>query len=248
MAFRQTVTAPPGLPLLRQLWRHLGFFHWPVEPDLISAVLPPGIDVDTFDGVAYLGLVPFTMVGTRPPFLPALPGFSDFHEVNVRTYVHVGGRDPGVWFFSLDASSHLAVSGARALYKLPYFHASIAMAVHQDPIDVIDFRSSRNGAANLRCTYQPTGEVRPAQPDTLEFFLVERYLLYSWDGRRLRTARVFHQPYPLQTARLNDGFEDTLVAQSGVARPDGPPPLAHYAREVDARIYRPRVAREPSSA
>jgi uncharacterized protein YqjF (DUF2071 family) len=226
---------------MRQLWRHLGFFHWPVDPDQISAVLPPGIEVDTFDGVAYLGLVPFTMLGTRPPFLPALPGFSDFHEVNVRTYVHAGGRDPGVWFFSLDASSSLAVAGARAVYKLPYFHASIAMTVQQTSRDVIDFRSSRDSAAQLTCVYQPTGEVRPAQPDTLEFFLIERYLLYAWDGRRLRTARVFHQPYPLQTARLGDGFKDTLVAQSGVARPDGPPPLAHYAREVDVRIYRPRL-------
>jgi uncharacterized protein len=115
------------------------------------------------------------------------------------------------------------------------------MAVQQTPRDVIDFRSSRGGAARLACVYQPTGEVRPAQPDTLEFFLIERYLLYAWDGRRLRTARVFHPPYPLQSARLGDCFEDTLVATSGVARPDGPPPLAHYAREVDVRIYRPRL-------
>src|SRR6266576_3244006 len=119
---------PNATPWLLQNWHHLLFLHWEIPPAELQALLPPGVHLDTFDGKAYAGLVPFTITGVRPIFTPPLPWVSEFHEVNVRTYVHHEGRDPGVWFFSLDASSVLAVAAARLTYKLPYFNAQIDCA------------------------------------------------------------------------------------------------------------------------
>ncbi|HET6151147.1 MAG TPA: DUF2071 domain-containing protein [Polyangia bacterium] len=258
---------PRGLPVMRQRWRHLGFLHWAVDPVALAALLPRSLELDTWQGQAFVGVVPFTVHGTRPPFLPAIPWLSDFHELNVRTYVHRRGRDPGVWFFSLDAASRLAVWGARATYKLPYFHASIALA-HSES-GAISFSSRRAAGAGGRprfaCSYQPSSS-RPSskQPSeqsskqsseplsapaelavgTRDFFLVERYLLYSWDGTRLRSARVWHQPYPIAPARIADLSQDVTDA-ARVEVEAGRPPIAHYCREVDVRIYAPTVVKEP---
>jgi hypothetical protein len=232
---------PDRVPVMRQRWRRLGFLHWTVEPDAIKRLLPPGLELDTWEGLAYVGIVPFTIRGTRPPFLPAVPGVLSFHEVNVRTYVHHDSGEPGVWFFSLDAASRLAVWGARLTYKLPYFFAR--MSLTEQPADVVTFRSRRaDEKADFGCTYQPTEDVKPAAAGTLEFFLVERYLLYSWDGANLRSARVWHQPYPLQSGRVHHLSQDLLSA-AGISIPAGQAPLVHVAREVDVRIYRPKLVR-----
>jgi len=229
---------PPGRRMMRQIWRHLAFLHWRVERDAIAALLPPGLEVDTFDGAAYVGVVPFTipLTQTGPLGLPMAPAF---HEINARTYVHRGGRDPGVWFFSLDATSRLAVAGARLWYGLPYFAADITLA---EAGGWIDYRSRRRRgvAASFRARYQPTGPVAPAVPGSLEFFLAERYLLFSRSGRALRTARVHHAPYPLQPAAAAE-VEQTLTDAAGLPAGAcaGEPPLVHYALEVDVGIYGP---------
>ena len=114
---------PPRWPVMRQKWRELLFVHWPVRPEELRPLVPPQLDLDLFDGMAYIGLVPFTMTGVRPVGLPPVRGLSSFHETNVRTYVHRARSDPGVWFFSLDAANRIAVSLARTLYHLPYYHA-----------------------------------------------------------------------------------------------------------------------------
>ena len=230
---------PAEWPVIRQIWRHLGFLHWPVDAAAVARLLPPGLEVDTFDGVAYLGIVPFTIPLSRTPRL-GLPVAPTFHEVNLRTYVHRGGRDPGVWFFSLDAGSRLAVVGARAAYHLPYFHARLSLQVSGDA--TVAYRSRRQGAgatAALTARYAPTGPVTPAAPGTREFFLAERYRLYAWNGRRLSSARVHHAPYPLQPAIASDVGE-TLTSAAGLPPPARPPALVHYARQVDVRIFRPR--------
>lgn len=211
----------------------------------LASLLPPGLELDTWDGKAYLGIVPFTVRGSRPPFLPAIPVVSSFHELNLRTYVHRRGRDPGVWFFSLDAASRLAVWGARATYKLPYFHASIALQLSEERI--VSFSSRRTGSGHdqphFACTYEPVSTPAEARLGTLEFFLVERYLLYSWDERRLRSARVSHRPYPLCPARILD-LDETLTSSIGVRVEPHQAPIAHYAEEVDVRIYPPSAVRE----
>ena len=117
---------PPRRAVMRQNWRHLLFLHWVVSPERLRPLVPAGLDLDLFEGRAYVGLVPFTMTDVRPLWAPAVAGLSNFHETNARTYVHRAGRDPGVWFFSLDAANPVAVALARAFFHLPYHHARIA--------------------------------------------------------------------------------------------------------------------------
>ena len=240
---RTTPTREPDAPVvMHQNWHHLLFLHWEVPPEELQRLIPQELTVDTFEGKAYIGLVPFTMTGVRAVMTPPLPWISNFHEVNVRTYVHLGGRDPGVWFFSLDASSAIAVAAARAAYKLPYFHSRIDFFASNEAIPTIDFVAKRddpNGTtpANLRIRYRAMeGIVTRASPHTIEHFLIERYILYTVDeDHRLRRARVHHRPYPVQRAEV-DGCEETLTWAAGIRRAETQP-LRHYASEVNVKIY-----------
>jgi uncharacterized protein YqjF (DUF2071 family) len=234
---------PPGWPLMRQRWQDLAFLHWSVRPETLAPILPPALELDLWEGKAYLGLVPFSIRGTRLPFLPPVPILSSFHELNVRTYVHRRGRDPGVWFFSLDAANRTAVWGARAVYKLPYFHASIALARGADGRTSFSSRRAPGGQPRFECAYEPVTPPAPVAPGSLAFFLIERYLLYSWDGRRLRKARVWHHPYPVSEARVADLAED-VAAAAGVPLDPGSAVLAHHSEGVDVRIYPPRLVRQ----
>lgn len=233
---------PDQTALLHQNWHHLLFLHWEIPPQELQALIPAGLTVDTFDGIAYAGLVPFTMTGVRPIGVPPLPWVSSFHEINVRTYVHRDGREPGVWFFSLDASSAIAVAAARAAYKLRYYHSQIEFRATQEPIPEIDFFSQRDDSlgmkpANAHIRYKAMeGIVTPAAPGSLEHFLCERYILYTEDdAHRLYRARVHHQPYPIQRADLLE-LDETLIWAAGIRRSEAHP-LRHYAREVNVKIY-----------
>ncbi|HEU4522454.1 MAG TPA: DUF2071 domain-containing protein [Thermoanaerobaculia bacterium] len=235
---------PDQQVVMYQDWRHLLFLHWEVPAAELQTLVPHGLTVDLFEGKAWVGLIPFTLGGVRPVLLPPMPGVSSFHEINVRTYVHHEGRDPGVYFFSLDASSSIAVEAARLAYHLPYFKSEIAFHASSDAMPLIDFTSRRDDArghmpANARIRYRPEeGPSRPAAPGTHEHFLAERYILYAKDAdHQLWRARVHHQPYPLQRADVFE-LEETLVWASGIRRP-GDPPLRHYAREVNVKIYAP---------
>jgi uncharacterized protein len=234
---------PEGLPVMKQRWAELLFLHWSVPAQAITALLPPGLEVDTFEGRAYVGLVPFTVTGARPTLMPALPGLSSFHEVNVRTYVHQAGSAPGVWFFSLDASNRLVVALARLSYKLPYRFARIHFTVREaDPASrpprrELRFVSQRvaGDAPDCEVNYGPTGAPAPASPGTLEHFLVERYVLYTASEGALYRARVYHAPYPLQPAWVG-GVRESLVRSAGLSRPESEP-LAHYASEVTVEVF-----------
>jgi len=233
---------PAQTVLLHQNWHHLLFLHWEIPPEDLQALIPARLTVDTCEGKAYVGLIPFTMTGVRAALTPPLPWISSFHEVNVRTYVHLDGRDPGVWFFSLDASSTLAVAAARAMYKLAYFDADIDFDASEGALPEIAFesrRTDRRGTlpANAHIRYQPAeGATQPAAPGSLEHFLVERYILYAQDEHHtLYRARVHHQPYPLQRAEIHH-LEETLVWAAGIRRPDSVP-MRHYAREVNVTVY-----------
>jgi uncharacterized protein YqjF (DUF2071 family) len=233
---------PDAQVLLHQNWHHLLFLHWEVPPLDLQKLLPEGLTLDTYEGKAYVGLIPFTLTGVRPILTPALPWISSFHEVNVRTYVHREGRDPGVWFFSLDASSAVAVTAARAAYKLPYFNALMEFEASREAIPTIEFESRREDPrgptpAHCHVRYLPVeGPFAPARPGTIEFFLAERYILYAQDeSHQLYRARVHHQPYPLQKAEVHE-LEETLVWAAGIKRPENIA-LRHYAREVNVKVY-----------
>jgi len=233
---------PRGRAVVHQRWAHLLFVHWQASPEALARLLPAGLDLDTFEGHAFVGLVPFTVTGTRPRWTPALPFFSRFHEVNLRTYVHRGGRDPGVWFFSLDAGSLLAVQGARAWYRLPYRLARIRLELGSGGTGQevsCEARRVWPGPLPAACSmrYGPAGAMAPAVPGTLEHFLIERYVLYGASRGRLYRARVHHPRYPVQAATV-DGLEETFSRAAGVSLM-GPALPSLYAREVEVEVFPP---------
>jgi uncharacterized protein len=224
--------------LMRQRWHHLLFLHWTVPAEALRRVIPASLEVDTFDGRAYVGLVPFTMTGIRPPILPALPVLSRFHEVNLRTYVRPPRGEAGVWFFSLDAASRLAVMGARAWYRLPYHFARMEMRPDGPGWTYRSHRLwPRPLPADCSLRYAPAGRAAVAGEGTLDHFLIERYALYTESGGRLWRARVRHPPYPVQGATVS-GLEESLSAAAGIPPPHGEL-LAHYSAGVDVEVFGP---------
>lgn len=227
---------PPGRPQGFQRWRTLLFLHWEVPEAALRPLLPPELTIDTFEGRAYVGVVPFTMRDVAPRWAPSVPGISHFHELNVRTYVHHEGRDPGVWFFSLDAAGTVAVLAARAGWGLPYHRASMDLEVNGDEV----LYSSRRRwpgpkPADLRVRYRIGEALGPAQPGTFEHFLCERYILFAPDGKSVRKGHVHHKPYPLRRATVLE-LEQSMVAVQGLPQsPD--PPHALCAAGVDVDIY-----------
>jgi uncharacterized protein YqjF (DUF2071 family) len=234
---------PDRLAVMRQSWRNLLFLHWRVAPELLRPLVPRELDLDLFEGTAYVGLVPFTMVGVRPIGLPPVRGLSRFHETNVRTYVHTSGRNPGVWFFSLDAANPVAVKLARALFHLPYYHARMFLESERSGLGKstgeILYAGMRLQPGPARASYliraRVAGKAQPACPGTLDHFLAERYLLYAKRRGCLFRGQVHHLPYPLQPAQALT-IDETLLAAAGIARPDSAP-LAHFAAGVDVEVF-----------
>jgi uncharacterized protein YqjF (DUF2071 family) len=225
---------PAGIPRGQQRWRSLLFLHWPVEERALRELVPASLDLDLHEGTAYVGIVPFAMEGVRPAWAPEHLAF-EFLETNVRTYVHVAGEDPGVYFFSLDAASQIAVTVARMGWGLPYHYSEMqfsrAGSVH-------DYRVNRvwGTRPSFSVRYELGEHLGPSQPGTLEHFLVERYFLHLERRGRVWSGRVHHPPYPVQRARVLD-VRDELVQASGLPPVDGAPTLVHYAEGVDVDIF-----------
>jgi uncharacterized protein YqjF (DUF2071 family) len=221
-----------------QQWRELLFLHWEYSAAAIQATLPEGLFVDTFGGKAYLGIVPFLMRNIRPRFLPAVPGLSNFMEMNLRTYVHDRNGVPGVWFYSLDADQWLAVKIARRFFHLPYEHAVTQLS--RSAGGRIRYESVRTGAraSGTRCVfdYAPGASVPEPGPGSLEFFLVERYRLYSSAPDGLRRGAVFHAPYNLCHADLAV-CDENLQPLNGFAPTGRPPDHVLMSRGVDVTIF-----------
>jgi uncharacterized protein YqjF (DUF2071 family) len=214
--------------VMYQEWHQLLFAHWAVPKEVLLPHIPAAFPLDTFHGQAWLGITPFRVENARARFLPPVPGISTFPELNVRTYVTLDGK-PGVCFFSLDAAQPLAVAGARALFRLPYFTADMDMEQDGPYVRYASRRTDPAGApAEFRGWYRPTGAVFEAERGSLEYFLTERYCLYTLDeeGRPCR-AEIHHPPWPLQPAEAE--FEiNTMASAQGLPQPDDPP-LLHFA-------------------
>ena len=231
---------PPGLPLMHQNWGKLLFMHWAIDPEILRPLIPGQLSIDTFDGTAWIGVVPFTMWGIRASFLPPIPGTSAFHELNVRTYVHYQGV-PGVWFFSLDAANSLAVWGARSFYHLPYFNAQMDLEQSENQIVYRSTRIDRRGApASFQGAWEIGKPLPPSQPGSIEFFLTERYCLYAAHRERIYRSRIWHQPWPLQSAKLVS-YKSTMVSGLGLPEPEDEP-LLHYAESISVDIWRLKTA------
>jgi uncharacterized protein len=218
--------------IMTQTWHDLLFAHWPVKAATMASMIPPGLALDLSDGMAWLGIVPFRMSNVSLRGLPALPWLSAFPELNVRTYVQVGGR-PGVYFFSLDASNPLAVIAARTFFHLPYYRASIHVEVAQERVGYDSRRCARRvRPARLRGTYWPTGSTFLARPGTLEYFLTERYCLYTFHrGSHVATVDIHHPPWSLQPACAE--FEVNTMAEAARIPLEPVRPILHFAKRQD---------------
>ena len=230
----------PGSPwVMRQTWSSLLFAHWRVPGDYMRDLVPDQLEIDTFDGSAWIAVVPFMMTGIRFRFLPPLPPAHQTLELNVRTYVRYGGR-PGVYFFSLDAEKRLIVEAARRWYHLPYHHASMKMkrATYTRYESVRTHVGSPDAA--LHSVYRPCSDPARSMPGSLEYFLTERYCLYAIDPYgRVLVGEIDHSPWPLQ--RAEGEFErNTMTEDLGVELRGNP--LLHYADSIDVKLWSPVAA------
>ena len=214
-----------------QNWRQLLFLHWQVPLEALRPLVPEALSLDVYEGAAYVGVVPFVMRDIRPRWLPAAAAFN-FLETNVRTYVHLNGR-PGVYFFSLDASSRLAVWAARYGWGLPYHHARMTI---EEAAGEMRYDSVRSTGPRHTAAYRVGESLGPSDPESLEFFLLERYLLFVSRRERVYVGQVHHTPYPAQQVELLE-VHDELIRAAGLEQPAVHPCFAHYASGVDVEIF-----------
>lgn len=233
------IPMPTGAWIMRQSWRELLFAHWPLAPQALRPLIPAALTLDTFEGEAWLGIVPFQMREVCPRGVPSLPWLSESPELNVRTYVTVRGI-PGVYFFSLDASNPLFVAVARAFFSLPYFHARMRVT-RQDEMIVYSSqrRLAKDPSAEFRARYRPTGPATLSAPGSLPHWLTERYCLYTLKGRgHVYRLDIHHGPWSLQPAEL-EITHNTMAQAHGICLPDTPP-LLHYSQQQDMLAWWPR--------
>lgn len=222
----------PSSPwVMTQTWNDLLFAHWPVAADVLREKIPKGFELDQFEGQAWVGIVPFYMTNVSPRGVPNVPWMSEFAELNVRTYVRVGGV-PGVYFFSLDAANPVAVGVARTVFNLPYFSANMRVNERDGWIEYESRRSSPSAPADFVARYRPTDDARPPVKGTLEHFLTERYCLFTVDSS-FHACRVdiHHPPWPLQAAEA-DITVNTMADAVGIRLP-ATAPLLHFAKRQD---------------
>lgn len=229
----------PDAPwMMTQSWHDLLFAHWPVAVDQVRALIPPGLELELFEDQAWLGVIPFHMTNVAPRAVPALPWVSEFPELNVRTYVRVDDK-PGVYFFSLDAGNPLAVAAARTLFHLPYYSASMEVRVENG---YVHYRSQRTNsgpvAAEFIAHYRPTSAVFLPRVGSLEYFLTERYCLYTVDKSfHLMRLDIHHEPWRLQHAEATIEL-NTMADAAGIRLPSMAP-IFHYSRRQDMVAWPP---------
>lgn len=224
----------PGTAVFHQSWDKLLFMHWEIPVEALRAQIPDRLQIDTYEGKAYIAITPLTIYGARPAYTPPLPVVSRSHEINVRTYVYLD-KVPGVWFFSLDANNPLAVAAARGLFNLPYYTASQSLEGDEKRIRFESSRASEE--AKFRAAWTIGEDLPPLEPGTLDFFLIERYCLYTTDDKnKLYRCRILHQPWRLQQTKELSDFESTMIEANGLPTPEGKP-LLHCGGPADVDVW-----------
>ncbi|HEX7289302.1 MAG TPA: DUF2071 domain-containing protein [Candidatus Angelobacter sp.] len=240
---RQTAhrTAPlPRRPwIMLQTWHDLLFAHWALTPEKIRPLVPQELELDLRDGRAYVAVAPFWMSGIRARWTPPLPRLSRFAELNVRTYVRYKGI-PGVYFFSLDAASRMAVRGARWGYGLPYFFAAMSVQSLGENLRYSSRRLEDPRPAEFLGRYRPISAPRVREAGSLEHFLTERYCLYTVDRGRVSRAYIHHLPGQLQDAEAEIEV-NTMAQAAGIELPQSKP-LLHFSRLLEVLIWWPERA------
>jgi uncharacterized protein len=221
--------------LMGQSWLDLLFAHWRVPEEALREVVPPELPIDTYDGSAWIGVTPFAVSGLRLRGTIPAPGISGFPELNVRTYVTVGGR-PGIYFLSLDTNSRAAVSAARRAYRLPYFHSEIETRRDEEGFCFDLIRISDDGPpAYFKARFGPEGERLPVRPGSLERWLTERYCLYTLDeARRVQRGEIHHPPWPLRPGWAE--IETNTMAMPFGIDLEGDP-LLHFSARQDVVLW-----------
>ena len=228
--------------MILQRWEHLLFLHWRYDVATVQATLPPGLTVDAWNGSAWLGLVPLFMRDVRPRFVPPISPLSDFLELNLRTYVYDASGRPGIYFYSLDCDQPVAVETARRLMHLRYEHCAMTATVGTG--GWVDFEAERIGTnAKSAFRYRPLGPANEATPDSLDFFLLERYRLFTTDdgGEQLSTVRVCHAPYRIRAAEVT-AWGDAPLWLASFAAPERAPEHVCVTDAVDVEVFAPEKA------
>ncbi len=227
---------PDGRNAGTQRWTDLLFVHFEVDPAELRRLVPGRLELDLLEGRAYVGLVPFQMQRIAPPFFPSALGL-DFLETNLRTYVHLEGDRPGVYFLSLEASNLLAVRVARTFWGLPYHDARMSLRTDEG---VRDYRTERTGSgAHLYARWKTGAPLGRAKPGTADHFLLERYLLYVERDGELHEGTVHHVPYPMVEANLLS-FDETLCRAAGIEQRGEHPAFVHASPGVDVEVFSTR--------
>jgi len=216
---------------MQQTWNDLLFAHWPVSANILRSLVPSILSLDAFNQQCWVAITPFRMSGVHARWTPSLPVASAFPELNVRTYVSYGGK-PGVYFFSLDAGSRLAVWVARTTYHLPYFPAQVSVAARNG---WIEYHAKRNRDAEFHLRYRPVGPARWRAAGTLEHWLTERYCLYTLVRDSLYRAEIHHPQWLLEDAEAEIA-SNTVARAAGVTLPEIPP-LVHFSRRLEVLTW-----------
>jgi uncharacterized protein len=221
--------------MLAQTWRDTLFAHWRVPYAALREIVPSPIPLDTWEGETWIGVTPFEVTGFRMRGTVPLPVVSSFPELNVRTYVTLDGK-PGIWFFSLDAGSRIAVMGARRTHRIPYFKARMSIERNGGSIRYESHRMSPDGPpADFRADYRPVGDTFYAEPGTLDHWLTERYCHYTVDDRHdVLRGDIHHGPWPLHAAEADIEL-NTMTEPYGIVL-EGEP-LLHYAVRQDTLLW-----------
>lgn len=223
---------PSGPWIMEQTWHDLLFAHWPIASAAMRPLVPPPLQLDLFDGLCWIAVTPFHMRSVRGRWLPLVPGLSAFPELNVRTYVTYGGK-AGVYFFSLDAASRVAVRAARTTYRLPYFVAHMNV---EERDGWFHYRSSRqSNPAELKAHYRPAKTVPFGARGKLDAWLTERYCLYTVANGNVYRAEIHHEPWPLEHAEA-EFATNSMASAAGVMLPEIPP-LLHFSKKLQVLIW-----------
>jgi uncharacterized protein len=229
---------PKDKPIMHQDWKDLLFLHWKYDPGEIQKTLPEGLFLDTFRGHGYLTVTAFFMENLSFADMPSIPGFSTFIEINVRTYVYDKNGIPGIWFYSLDINSFIASNAARAAFSLPYFFSDLK-GVRTSSLLTISGQRDEHAQVAMNYVYKPIKGSRIAETNTLAFFLLERYVLFSLNSNQLSLQRVNHQPYSIQDVQVIEWNNDLLEANS-FNFTKNPPDYAHFSPGVSVDIFNMR--------
>lgn len=228
----------PNRPwVMHQTWNDVLFAHWPIPVEKLQSIVPNCLPLDTYDGQAWVSVVACGMSGVRPRFLPEVPYLSQFPQINVRTYVTLNGK-PGVYFFSLDADQSIVVELARLSFKLPYFRTTIVYKSdeHHNVSYFSTREDSRASREQFKATYRPISEVRLSEPGSLEYWLTERYCLYSVDTKgRVYRGEINHCRWPLQHAEAEIEV-NSLLSSYGITLSTSKP-LLHFAKKLHVHAW-----------